>query len=252
MTVDEAKKIFSGDVSTISPEILQKAAKIILSKLDNAEEKIFELELKIRSKENEIFELQKNLSSFAPNLKVEYSDDGEKAIFDGHKYKREKSGYYTRREFLHIAVMEKNLGGAIPKDYEVHHAKQKEDGFFDKTKNDFENLQLLTIKEHRIVHSKFRKRKKYICSRCGKEFESAQYDSQQHFCSPSCQARYFAKRVIKKCIICGKEFETRFRGEKTACTCSQSCTSKLGYMNRIERGKIGKRRANGQFAKKDE
>ena len=47
MLVDEAKKIFVGDVATISPEILQEAAKIILSELCKAEEKIYELEKKL-------------------------------------------------------------------------------------------------------------------------------------------------------------------------------------------------------------
>lgn len=40
MCVEEAKKIFAGDVTAVSAEILQKAAKIILSALCKAEEKI--------------------------------------------------------------------------------------------------------------------------------------------------------------------------------------------------------------------
>ena len=46
MNVDEAKKIFSEDVATISPEILQEAAKIILSELEIAEKTVCELEKK--------------------------------------------------------------------------------------------------------------------------------------------------------------------------------------------------------------
>ncbi len=47
MLIDEAKKILAGDVTTISSEVLQEAAKIILSELVKAEEKISELEKKI-------------------------------------------------------------------------------------------------------------------------------------------------------------------------------------------------------------
>lgn len=46
MLVEEAKKIFAGDVTTISPKILQEAAKIILSELEIAEKTVCELEKK--------------------------------------------------------------------------------------------------------------------------------------------------------------------------------------------------------------
>ena len=52
MTVEDAKKILVGDVTIASTEILQEAAKIILSELEKAEEKIFALE-------KEKFELDK-------------------------------------------------------------------------------------------------------------------------------------------------------------------------------------------------
>ena len=47
MTVEDAKKILSGDITAISSEILQEAAKIILSELGKAEEKISLLEKKV-------------------------------------------------------------------------------------------------------------------------------------------------------------------------------------------------------------
>lgn len=40
MSIEEAKKIFAGDVATVSTEILQEATKIILSELSKMEEKI--------------------------------------------------------------------------------------------------------------------------------------------------------------------------------------------------------------------
>ena len=46
MCVEEAKKIFEGNIVAVSPEILQEAAKIILSELGKAEEKIAEFEKK--------------------------------------------------------------------------------------------------------------------------------------------------------------------------------------------------------------
>ena len=50
MSIEDAKKIFfEENVLAVSPEVLQEAAKIILSELGKAEEKIFELERKIAS-----------------------------------------------------------------------------------------------------------------------------------------------------------------------------------------------------------
>lgn len=44
MLIDEAKKIFEGDVAAVSSEILQEAAKVILFALGKAEEKILDME----------------------------------------------------------------------------------------------------------------------------------------------------------------------------------------------------------------
>lgn len=53
MTVEDAKKIFAGNVIAVSPEVLQEAAQIILSELGKAEKKIVELE-----EENILFRLE--------------------------------------------------------------------------------------------------------------------------------------------------------------------------------------------------
>ena len=192
-----------------------------------------------------------NVTSNYKPPKVEIIDDKYQS-FNGHLYRREGHGYFTRREYLHVAMMENHIGQAIPEGYEVHHARQKSDGYFDKTKNDIEDLQLLTIAEHKAAHAEARNQETYVCANCGKEFQGKKHDAERHFCKPGCQAMYFAKRVTMTCVICGKEFETRNRGDKTATTCSPQCTGKLSQINRAMRGKVGKRNANGQFTKKDE
>ena len=68
MLVEEAKKILSGDVATISTEILQEASKIILSELGNAEEKIFEMEKKLIG--NLPDEIWKNIEGFDGKYQV--------------------------------------------------------------------------------------------------------------------------------------------------------------------------------------
>ena len=186
-----------------------------------------------------------------PMSRVEVIDDCTQK-FNGHIYRKEKHGYYTRREYLHIAVMEHHTGEVVPKDCEVHHNYQNKNGDWDKDENNIENLQMLSKLEHKQVHNDSAKQTTYICSNCGKEFKSRKHDCDKHFCKPSCQTRYYEKKVTVTCVICNKKFVTRNRGKDTATTCSSQCRGILSQMNRAARGRLNNHRANGQFARKNE
>ena len=84
-------------------------------------------------------------------MKVEYLEDGDLAIFDGIKFRRDKkTGYFLNSNIqkrLHIYVWEYNNGN-IPKGYEIHHKDH------DKNNNEIDNLDMLTKKEHMKIHSK--------------------------------------------------------------------------------------------------
>lgn len=87
-------------------------------------------------------------------MEIEYTDEGKTAKVDGHRFTRdERTGYYLSsriiggsRKRLHVYIWEKH-NGAIPDGFEVHHATG------DKARNDIEDLQLLTVDEHRRYHA---------------------------------------------------------------------------------------------------
>ena len=70
MTIEDAKKILSGDVATISPEILQEAVKIILSELNKADKKISVLEKNLKSIENLPGEVWKDVEGYEGLYKI--------------------------------------------------------------------------------------------------------------------------------------------------------------------------------------
>lgn len=84
---------------------------------------------------------------------IEYFDNGNLAIVDGYKFKRDKkTGYFLsssrigeKRKRLHIYVWEKE-NGIIPIGYEIHHKDH------DKSNNEISNLELLTKAEHKQRH----------------------------------------------------------------------------------------------------
>lgn len=81
---------------------------------------------------------------------VSYSDNRKFAYFDGLRFCRdEKTGYYlnaTTHKRLHRYVYER-VNGRIPAGMQIHHIDH------DKSNNEPENLELLTVKQHRQRHS---------------------------------------------------------------------------------------------------
>lgn len=163
-----------------------------------------------------------------------------------------KTGYYLstkrigeHRKRLHVYVWE-SINGEIPKGYHVHHKDEN------KRNNELDNLELITAHEHLSLHSKERadwarqnlinnaipaavewhkskagrewhsehakqqaqswEYRTYICSYCGKEYQSRmiQANIPNHFCSNNCKSAYRRKMgfddVTKICSICGGEY----------------------------------------------
>ena len=84
-------------------------------------------------------------------MDIQYFDDGDLACFNGLSFRRDKrTGYYLNAKThkrLHVAVWEYHCG-PVPEGCEIHH----ED--FDKSNNEFWNLQCLSMAEHRKLHGK--------------------------------------------------------------------------------------------------
>ena len=157
--------------------------------------------------------------------RVTYSEDGTYAYFQGREYHKTKDGYYQRKLELHVAVMEAHIGSAIPKGCHVHHNGKDAEGNFDKSKNDIENLLLLTQSEHRRLHNVLDKgaERTVICASCGQEFKTR--DKQRLYCTEKCRRKNERKRVKEFiCQICGKKFFAP-RGSKRK-LCNEHTTKK--------------------------
>lgn len=89
-------------------------------------------------------------------MKVEYSEDGKTAFFDGVKFRKDmKTGYYLagrptyngKRERLHVYVW-RYFNGPVADGYHVHHKDE------DKSHNDIDNLECIPQFEHLSIHAK--------------------------------------------------------------------------------------------------
>ena len=155
MTVKDAKKILSGDVAVISPEILQKAMKIILSELDKAEKKIIDFEK--NSLEDLPGEIWRDIKDYEGLYQVSnfwrvkslargskkilaYFKCQEYAVVSLYKNKRKKNFY------VHRLVAETFIDN--PKNLPIVNHKD-----FNKKNNCVENLEWVTQKEN--VHHAF-------------------------------------------------------------------------------------------------
>lgn len=167
-------------------------------------------------------------------MNIEYSADGNIAIYCGYKFRRDpKSGYYLctkktdagHRERLHVFVWRKNNGG-IPDGYHVHHI----DG--DKRNNDIGNLACIPGEQHIRQHSKKRvvTEYEYICKNLKEnaapkaaEWHKSKVGRQWH----SEQAKKTFESLTEKryiCEFCGKEFFKK--SFSTSKYCSNACKTK--------------------------
>lgn len=164
--------------------------------------------------------------------------------FNGVTYRKNKRGWYqTAYTALHRDVWEYHFG-KIPKGYDIHHRDEN------KANNDISNLQMLTRKEHRQLHSRLnagkpKTPKTFVCQQCGATFQStanvAKYcpdchkEREREKSHASYAAKRAAKRVVKPfkprrfrtCVVCGKPFELKYISAKGRKTCSKECHDKL-------------------------
>lgn len=155
-------------------------------------------------------------------------------IFNGVEYKLLSNGKYylsqstsnegrRHAKSLHVAIWEYHNGTTVPKGYEIHH----KDG--DSFNNDISNLECITIKEHRNLHTTkgSKKQEAHLDSirPLSKEWHSSEEGLNWH--------REHAKKSILSapqkehvCIVCGKTFTTRFHNSRF---CSHNCESKYAY-----------------------
>lgn len=163
-------------------------------------------------------------------------------IYDGKKFKVDKSGYmHMKGTRLHRIIWEIHHG-SIPEGFDIHH----KDG--DKLNNSIDNLECISHSEHLSIHMKEnsdkihawhktpegrkslgekasklmseRPFKTFNCPQCLKDFQS-QNIHRVKYCSISCQ--HAARRargddlVERLCVICSKPFMVNKYYKTTTC-----------------------------------
>ena len=166
---------------------------------------------------------------------VQYVEGGDLALFDGHKFRRDKrTGYYLSakaHERLHRYIW-RYYNGEIPDGYHIHH-KDK-----DKTNNEIDNLECIPAFNHLSIHGYDRvnnhydevvknldnirpaasawhkseegrawhkkhaqemgrigKPAQFVCANCGKPFVKIDMGKNK-FCSDACRAAYRRKSGV--------------------------------------------------------
>lgn len=153
--------------------------------------------------------------------RIEIVDDNSQ-IFRGVLYTKRPDGHYFRQRnnvsyALHRVVWE-SYYGEIPADHVIHHVDNNP------ANNNIENLQCLTISEHRKLHNA--QKVLAICEVCGKTFETQTFNPRKT-CSQKC---YLQMPKVAVCVVCGKEFTTREKAP--AQTCSVECAHVLRKQTR--------------------
>ena len=184
--------------------------------------------------------------------------------FDGERFYLCGNYFQHQGKRLHVAVW-KYHNGDIPKGYHVHHIDedrsnnqienlclmpasmhssfhQHEEKQREHQKRQIKNMQELAkewhkSKEGRETHSRLAKALwekaepiTYICTECGKEFQSRCHYSPEsnRFCSNNCKAAFRRHNrtddVDRVCAYCGKTFRVN-RYSKAEC-CSRDCAVK--------------------------
>jgi DNA-directed RNA polymerase subunit RPC12/RpoP len=184
--------------------------------------------------------------------------------FDGERFYLCGNYFQHKGKRLHVAVWRYH-NGEIPKGYHVHHIDedrtnnqienlrlmvsnmhlsmhQHSDERRAYQQEHIKDMRELASEWHRSeagreMHKRLAEKQwenaepiKYICTECGKEFESRHHygPEENHFCGPNCKAafrRHSRKDDVERvCAYCGKTFRVN-RYSKAEC-CSRDCAVK--------------------------
>lgn len=161
-------------------------------------------------------------------MNVTYVENGDLALFDGHKFRRDKkTGYYlcsTLHVRLHRYVWE-YFNGTIPEGYHVHHI----DG--NKENNDISNLAMMSRHEHEQLHGATMSEERRQWCRDNLARTARPKASEWHGSAAGREwhriqgRRGMANRKEKPfiCEMCGKPFTSKVT---TSRFCSNPCKSK--------------------------
>lgn len=173
-------------------------------------------------------------------IKVQYSDGGNKAFFNGFSFRKDrKTGYYLcskrtdigKRERLHCYVW-RYFNGEIPKGYHIHHKDE------DKSHNDIENLECVIMPAHLSYHGKehsILEREKVVKNikenALPKAIEWHKSKKGREWHKEHCDSLH--KIITFKCRFCGKEFESMNNGKNLYCSnaCKVAMRKKSGIDN---------------------
>lgn len=170
-------------------------------------------------------------------MQVEYLENGDLAVFNGRKYRRDKhTGYYlnsVHRERLHRAVWQYHFG-SIPEGYHIHHI----DG--DKANNEIDNLALIHGSNHCAYHTM-----KYATANYSKVIENLKKNATPKAAEwhKSEEGRQWhsehAKAIIANrkpknfsCLNCGKDFSKK--SMRSSKFCSNACKSAYRRKSRVD------------------
>lgn len=194
--------------------------------------------------------------------RVEYSQDGKTAYFDGYKFRRDaKTGYYLatkptyqgKRERLHCYVW-RYFNGPVPEGFHVHHVDEN------KSHNDIENLICIPGELHAKYHlseyvennySKMIKNlnenvrpkaSEWHRSEAGRDWHREHYAESLGKIRP----------VLHTCKVCGKEYFSKQKGNSKFCSnnCKSAYRRKLGVDNETRICKVcGKEFVTNKYSK---
>lgn len=161
-------------------------------------------------------------------------------FFNGYKFYKRSDNFYWystipiggKRRYMHIYVWEQ-ANGQIPKGYEVHHKDLNRDN------NNLLNLELLTVQEHKKLHTKLNKlneetikkwkgnmelaierAKEWHKSETGRKWHS------EHAHKIDYSKINYGERI---CLVCNKKYLAKNTNQRFCC---QACKSKFYRQNK--------------------
>ena len=194
--------------------------------------------------------------------RVEYSQDGKTAYFDGYKFRRDaKTGYYLatkptyqgKRERLHCYVW-RYFNGPVPEGFHVHHVDEN------KSHNNIENLMCIPGELHTKYHLN-----EYVENNYSKMIENLNKNvrpkaSEWHRSEAGREwhREHYAESLWKirpalcVCQVCGKEYFSKQKGYSKFCSnnCKSAYRRKLGVDNETRICKVcGKEFVTNKYSK---